>query len=244
MPLRSRHEYAADLPHGLRTAREHRPRSSPPTYRRVRTAPGPDPPGSSRCLIKGLSHAGSSRTPLRPARRTRTIWQYWPVPALSGLLPPSPAPPGSGCPQLRLSATTGRRRRSLTSIRNTAPHGANGSCARTLPPGKTGSEVVPSSWQPTTNLSAAAPGVVIAGPGKRQWQNHRRHACWECAPGATECDPFAACGHRRSRDPARVRDGSHSGIREVAPGAFGDKRVELTYTPPPCFPLQADPCTH
>ena len=35
-----------------------------------------------------------------PLAGTRTIWQYWHVPALSGLLPPSPAPPGSGCPQL------------------------------------------------------------------------------------------------------------------------------------------------
>ena len=40
------------------------------------------------------------------------------VPALSGLLPPSPAPPGSGCPQLRRPAATGQRRRSLTSTRN------------------------------------------------------------------------------------------------------------------------------
>ncbi|WP_406113114.1 tyrosine-type recombinase/integrase [Kitasatospora purpeofusca] len=54
-----------------------------------------------------MSHAGSSRTPLRPARRTRTIWQYWPVPALSGLLQPSPASPGSGCPQLHRPAATG-----------------------------------------------------------------------------------------------------------------------------------------
>ena len=81
--------------------------SSPPTYQRVRAAPGPDPPGSSRCRIMGRSHAGSSRTPLRPARRTRTIWRCWPVPALSGLLPPSPAPPGSGCPQLHRPAATG-----------------------------------------------------------------------------------------------------------------------------------------
>src|ERR1700748_428638 len=68
--------------------------------------------------------AGSSRTPLRLARRTRPIWQYQDVPALSGLLPPSPAPPGSGCPQLQRPAATGRRRRSLTSSRTTAPHGA------------------------------------------------------------------------------------------------------------------------
>lgn len=62
---------------------------------------------SSWRRIKGVSHAGSSRTPLRLASRTRTIWQYWPVPALSGLLPPSPASPGSGCPQLRFPAATG-----------------------------------------------------------------------------------------------------------------------------------------
>jgi hypothetical protein len=45
----------------------------------------------------------------RHARRTHTIWQYWHVPALSGLLPPSPAPPGQGCPQLHRPAATGRR---------------------------------------------------------------------------------------------------------------------------------------
>jgi hypothetical protein len=75
--------------------------------RQVRAASSPDPPGSSWRRIKGMSHAGSSPTPLRHARRTRTIWQYWPVPALSGLLPPSPAPPGSGCPQLHRPAATG-----------------------------------------------------------------------------------------------------------------------------------------
>ena len=44
---------------------------------------------------------------------------------MPGLLPPSPAPPGSGCPQLHPPAATGRRRRSLTSTRTTAPRGAN-----------------------------------------------------------------------------------------------------------------------
>jgi hypothetical protein len=75
--------------------------------RQVRAASSPDPPGSSWRRIKGMSHAGSSRTPLRHACRTQTIWQCWPVPALSGLLPPSPTPPGSGCPQLHRPAATG-----------------------------------------------------------------------------------------------------------------------------------------
>lgn len=51
--------------------------------------------------VEGRNNAGSSRTPLHPADRTRTIWQFWHVPALSGPLSPYPAPPGSGCPQLQ-----------------------------------------------------------------------------------------------------------------------------------------------
>ena len=35
-----------------------------------------------------------------------------------GCLPPSPASPGSGCPQLRYAAATAQRRRSLTSARS------------------------------------------------------------------------------------------------------------------------------
>jgi hypothetical protein len=42
----------------------------------------------------------------------------------SRLLPPSPASPGSGCPQLHRPAATGRRRRPFTPARITAPHGA------------------------------------------------------------------------------------------------------------------------
>src|SRR4051794_40340762 len=58
-------------------------------------------------MFERRNNAGSSRTPSHPARRTRTIWQCWPVPALSGLLPPTPAPSGAGCPQLHRPATTG-----------------------------------------------------------------------------------------------------------------------------------------
>ena len=46
-------------------------------------------------------NAGFSRTPFRLASRAQAVWQYRPVPSLSGLLPPSPASPGSGCPQLQ-----------------------------------------------------------------------------------------------------------------------------------------------
>jgi integrase len=108
MPLRPRCGYAAVLPRSLPGSSCLPPQEFPARHEgRVRAAPGPDPPGSSRCRIKGLSRIGSSRTPLRTACRTRTIWQSWTVPALSGLLPPFPAVPGSGCPQLRRPAATG-----------------------------------------------------------------------------------------------------------------------------------------
>ncbi len=108
MPLRHRCEYAVDLPRSLPGSSCPPPREFPAhTFDGCAPLPAPIHQVSGRCLIKGVSHAGSSRTPLHPASRTRTIWQCWPVPALSGLLPPSPAPPGPGCPQLHRPATTG-----------------------------------------------------------------------------------------------------------------------------------------
>ena len=50
------------------------------------TASGPDPPGSSRCRNYGASGTDFSRAPSCLASRTRVVWQYQPVPALSGLL--------------------------------------------------------------------------------------------------------------------------------------------------------------
>jgi len=108
MPLRHRCEYAAAFPRSLPGSSCPPPREFP-TQTTSRCAPLPAHVHqvSGWRLIKGMSHAGSSRTPLHHASRTRTIWQCWPVPALSGLLPPSPAPPGSGCPQLHRPAATG-----------------------------------------------------------------------------------------------------------------------------------------
>ena len=72
--------------------------------------PGPDPPDFEPVReLRGFNHWFTYVTPLCLARRTPAIWQYWPVPALSGLLPPDPASPGSGCPPLHRTAATARR---------------------------------------------------------------------------------------------------------------------------------------
>src|SRR3954453_9185446 len=96
------------------TSRRERPdpprscsRRAPMSTRRVAHRSRPYPPDCGRSMFERRNNAGSSRTPSHPARRTRTIWQCWPVPALSGLLPPTPAPSGAGCPQLHRPATTG-----------------------------------------------------------------------------------------------------------------------------------------
>jgi hypothetical protein len=91
-------------------ATTYRLRSRSPPSRRACTA---DRPRSARLeparRLRSVN-AGSSRTPSRLACRTRAVWQYRPVPALSGLLPPSRASPQSGCPQLHRPAATGQRR--------------------------------------------------------------------------------------------------------------------------------------
>jgi hypothetical protein len=72
--------------------------------------PGPDPPGFEPVrVLRGFNHWFTCVTPLCLACRTRAIWRYWPVAALSGLLPPDPASPGSGCPPLHRTAATARR---------------------------------------------------------------------------------------------------------------------------------------
>jgi hypothetical protein len=77
MPLRHRCEYAADLPRSLPDGSCPPPRKFP-AHLLDRYAPLPAQIHqiSSRCRIKGVSHIGSSRTPLHPACRTQTIRQY------------------------------------------------------------------------------------------------------------------------------------------------------------------------
>ena len=72
--------------------------------------PGPDPPGFEPVrVLRGFNHWFTCVTPLCLARRTPAIWWCWPIPALTGLLPPDPASPGSGCPPLHRTAATARR---------------------------------------------------------------------------------------------------------------------------------------
>jgi hypothetical protein len=119
---RSRHEYAADIPRDLPGQRSLTAPEVPAAsvYGGTHRARPRSARFRAGVAVEGRDNAGSSRTPFRHARRTRTIWQYWHVPALSGLLPPSPAPPGSGCPQLHQPAATDQQRRSLTSTRTSS----------------------------------------------------------------------------------------------------------------------------
>lgn len=90
---------------------------SPPRIAATCTAPGPYPPDWSRHNDYGASGTDSSRTASRLACRTRTVWQYQHVPALSGPLSPLRASPRPGCPQLLRPAATGRRQGSPTPAR-------------------------------------------------------------------------------------------------------------------------------
>ena len=120
---RHRHEYAADLPHGLPGPVKEPPREVPAarryggTHRARPLSTRFEPVYGLKDVTAPVPRVLLSATLAGPAPSGSTGH----VPALSGLLPPSPAPPGSGCPQLHRPAATRRRRRSLTSTRTTAP---------------------------------------------------------------------------------------------------------------------------
>ncbi len=98
--LRPRCGCAVALSHSLPTSFDKPVKEFTTAWRWLRAASDPDLPGSSRCPIErrttsvphvllSISLAGTA-----PSGSTGH------VPALSGLLPPFPASPGSGCPQL------------------------------------------------------------------------------------------------------------------------------------------------
>lgn len=121
MPLRFRHGYAAGLHRGLRSRR---PKPTPkfPTPRCkwcwCASQTSPNPPG--------LELAGDLRGVKALVPRVHLLLMLaGPRPSGSaglsrrcrGCLLPSPASPGSSCPQLRYAAATAQRRRSFTSAR-------------------------------------------------------------------------------------------------------------------------------
>ena len=119
MPLRPRHTYAAGLRCGLPVDDMQSTREFPTHTGGCAPLPSPDPPGSSWWAdLSGLmalvphvhllvSLAGP--TPSDGAGASRRC---------RGCLPPFPASPRSGCPQLQQAAATAHRKRSLTSPRS------------------------------------------------------------------------------------------------------------------------------
>ena len=105
LPLRHRHELRrrpSPWPPGRRCKPSRRVPRPPRNQRndQVRTAPGPDPPGSSRCrLLRGVTTPVPRVLPFRLARRTR---RHLAVPDTSrlcqGCSHPPRRPPGSAAP--------------------------------------------------------------------------------------------------------------------------------------------------
>ena len=102
LPRQPRHTYAAVLRCGLPTGLAHPaselipPEAGSHTAHRpisARFEPAPD--------LRGVHHWFARTTPSGLARRARAVWQSQHDPALSGLLPPAPASPGPGFPQLQ-----------------------------------------------------------------------------------------------------------------------------------------------
>ena len=156
-------------------------------------------------------------TPSRLTCRTRVVWRCRPVPALSGLLPPSPASPGSGCPQLQRPAATGPRWSPFTSTRYMAPRGAPEHCNRT--PLRNECEGAPNGMHVrvqlgvdrAVGLGAVVPRLDGATPGEDDAASRYRFCrrapppwCPATPPGRP---PAGAGGTYRWTDPVTERPG-------------------------------------
>ena len=109
-----------------RPADENQPGSSPPSQQ---TGARRSRPLSARFepvqRLKDVN-AGSLRTPFRPARQARAIWQYWPAPALSGPLATLPGATRFRLPSAPPSCCDKISGEGLSPpLESTAPHGAD-----------------------------------------------------------------------------------------------------------------------
>ena len=122
LPRQHRHGYAAGLHRDLPTGTPSQLRSQPPPA--GMTVHCTYPPDLSRCHAYGALPPVPVRMPSGLARRTRTIWQSWHVPALSALLA---ALPGTSRIRLRSASTRLLRQpgeKAFHLLRLSAPHGA------------------------------------------------------------------------------------------------------------------------
>jgi len=86
--------------------------------------------------LRRFHHWFTCVTPFCLVRRTRTIWQYWPVPALSGLLPTLPSASWVRLPSTSIRPLRQPNDRGLSPpFEHTAPHGARGPRERGPSPG-------------------------------------------------------------------------------------------------------------
>jgi hypothetical protein len=225
LPLLHRHSYAADIHHGLPAPTSHDGQGVPRCHQAgVRAAPSPYPPDLSwsvegRHSLVPLVHLPVSLTAGRAVR------QYRHAPALSGLLPPSPASPGSGCPQLHPAAATARRQRSFTSVQQLAPRGAH--------------DPQP-SHPPRTAASSLPP--LVSNPVGSLWENHQRpnetvltHATRQARHPSSD---------QLSRSPAAARSAEYQRQRSIQPdrhGNTGDGLVCRFRTSKPAATLAGNP---
>jgi hypothetical protein len=158
MPLQPRHGYAADVHRGLRIGDLNRPRSSP---RRHGEDARCDPAhirqvGAGGLLLRGVQPLVSHvHLPVSLAG-PRPSGSAGPSRRCRGCLPPSPASPGSDCPQLLPTRCDEQAAEPVHPARSEAPRGARSHSPR---PGRAGSRPSPATAWPRCAPWAAGTGA-------------------------------------------------------------------------------------
>ena len=187
MSLRHRHGYPAALHHGLPgrpkpTQEFPTPLSAVGTHR-----DRPDPPDSSRCALRDVKRRFLSYSSPPRSAGPAPSGSADARPGFVRALPPSPAPPGSGCPNSH-PAATGPRRRSLTSTRT------NSASRRTKPAPErirhhlrrphARSHEGPLKMKRHLHRSSDGPSVTGSGDVRVGGSQSTSHARWSSATGA------------------------------------------------------------
>ena len=184
LPRQHRHGYAADLHRGLPTGTPSRLTESATHTGWPCTAPRPISTRFEPVPRLRSFNTGSSRIPSDLARRTRPVWQYQTVPALSALLPALP-----GVSRIRLRPAPARLLRQpgeevLHLLRFPAPHGAP------APRGAPGSSRRTGRLRRAAGCSCGVPRRLRGRRSSRPW----RAGAGRRIPGLSSPPP-ARCWH-------------------------------------------------